>query len=130
MTTVNGYFVEVTPYYYGKMGEDGPYMAVCHMVTATDPKGNVFTHNWSTSNRVLLHNCEKLVERIGKTASKDWNPDNENWSFFRRVYGSEAYCENAMEERDNENRLDFDAEYGPGSFDEAKNRGTLPESIR
>ena len=130
MATVNGFIVDVAPYYYGKMGEDGLYMAVCHIVTATDRKGNIFVHNHTNLG---LEKCLKLVDRIEKTAAKDWDPsdnDNPHWAFFRRSYGSEAYCDNEAEERDNDNRLDFDSEYGPGAFDEAKHRGTLPESLR
>ncbi len=104
------------PDFYQAMGEDGPYTARAYRVEAVTPEGEVYLHFESFNSEEEAASLVDRIERHIETHPK-WSPfDNENWFFHRRVYGGQAFQANRTDEEHQMQKLDVEAESGPGSY--------------
>lgn len=111
---MNTYTITTGQAYGQAMGEDGPYTVTRFVVEAVSPEGVAYWHEQLFEREAdALRLAARVIKHI--KSNPTWEPE-EHWVFNRRIYGSIAYQNNRMDEEHYSQRLDVEAEYGPGSY--------------
>lgn len=99
--------------------EDGSTVTeITYGVEAGDGSGHLWRHfRQDLKEEQAFALCGKIEKHL--KAQDDWNPDeSEHWIYCRTIYGSQAYQDNYHNEVMQDEKLDFESEFGKGSWNE------------